>query len=112
MTRVIPALAVLWFIGCAKHPVAAALETHPSTWWQTTGSPCSDAMQINMIAEGCTQINTNIIENKWAEFRCADNNEGQWSQSWWLFTPTGLELISGHTPVCLDLVGTLAIRDQ
>ena len=65
-----------------------------------------------MIAEGCTDISTNIIRGVWAEFRCAEEIEGEWSKGWFLFTPTGLEPLSGYSPICVDPSGMLLIRDQ
>jgi len=112
MTRIIPIIVVLCSIGCAKHRTTQALEMHPSAWWQSTGSPCTDALQINTVAEGCSTVNTSIINNTWLELRCEDEIEGPWSQSWWLFTPAGIEPLPGYTPVCVDPSGTLSIRDQ
>ena len=112
MTRLVLILVSLCSIGCARHQAIETLSTHPNNWWSTTGSPCVDAMQINTIAEGCTQMNTSLVNDVWLQFRCADDVEGDWSQSWWLFTPTGNEPLPGYEPVCVDESGMLSIRNQ
>ena len=112
MTRAILILAVLWSIGCAKHQPAEALSAHPSEWWEPTGSSCGDAMQINMIAEGCMQIGVQVIDEVWTEFHCEDSATGTWTTAWWLFTPSGFEPIQGYSAICVDNIGTLSIRDQ
>ena len=112
MTRVVSILVVICSIGCAKHSTPDPFTLHPSVWWESSNSPCTDALQINLIAEGCKEIGVQNIENVWWQFRCQQDGEGSWSAGWWLFTPTGIEPMPGHAPVCIDEMGMLSIREQ
>jgi len=111
MTRIVSLLAVLMSIGCAK---TGQLESsHPSVWWESSNSPCMDALQINLIAENCEEVENHVIEGGiWLQLKCKTGGEGPWSSAYWLFTPTGMEPLPGHVPACIDPAGMLSMRDQ
>ena len=110
MTRVISLIVVLMSIGCAKTGQLEA--AHPSTWWESSNSPCMDALQINLIAENCEEVENKVIQGIWLQLKCQKGGEGPWTEGWWLFTPTGLEPLPEHMPVCVDQAGMLAVRNQ
>ena len=110
MTRVISLIVVLMSIGCAKTGQLEA--AHPSTWWESSNSPCMDALQINLIAENCEEVENKVIQGIWLQLKCQKGGEGPGAEGWWLFTPTGLEPLPEHMPVCVDQAGMLAVRNQ
>lgn len=109
MKNLFTPVLVAFLAGCAaKVPPNTG---HPSEWWQPSGSPCMDALQINQIAEGCPEMEVNHIEPAWLELRCTEGL-GNWSNGMWLWTPTGYEPLPGYMPVCIDEFGLLSVRQN
>lgn len=71
---------------------------------EPTGSVCIDAIQLNLIRDGCKLVNTNRTDFGLEMVCVKSKNGGEWTKKIFHVThpEIGIQQLQGFHPICID----------
>ena len=80
-----------------------------------TGSPCLDALQINLSYAGCSELQAFQGGDELTYFRCSNGSTGAtdlWSSSTFVIVTTMAPTPDYIRPICIDPMNALGVLEQ
>jgi len=123
MIKRITLFAVLLLVGCAHksnkdiEALSYLAESREDFMlrFEPTGSPCLDALQINLAYVGCSELQAFQGDDELTYFQCANGSTGatdQWSRSTFVILPTMAPAPDYVRMVCVDPVNALGVLEE